>query len=264
MNGNGYDGFGQCSGGEIHFRHYFADGLYEGKHVRLKNMPDIADAKCLGLADLAGINYETFCRQPPVKPGEFKTPVFRKMKRRDDATLNCRRQIWLEPQPHHACDQGGMILLITRSARSDSTFINEFFQGLLKSQQRVRGRRVAELAVPLKTSQLIGKIQTERAGVFFVGQQHGTPGQHETKSWNTFECLVGRRNKKIYACVIKSDWDSAEAAHGVHDKKTAMFFGQFTGPVNWVQDAGGGFAMNSGDVGDARVRGQHFIEHYQV
>jgi hypothetical protein len=92
-----------------------------------------------------------------------------------------------------------MIGPVTPTARGHATLGKQFFQRLFKRQQRMRRRGETELPAFVKTAQLVGEIQTERASVLFVRQNHFAAGQHEAKSGNAFETLVGRRNQNVNA-----------------------------------------------------------------
>src|ERR1041384_5536925 len=131
---------------DSHFGQRFRNGRQQLPHVRLEEPSDGADAEGVRLADLARINDETFFTEAAVEFIESELGIIRKMKRRDDVTLNFGIEINLKAKFLHASDEDLMVSLVARAARQDAALLVQFTQRLFKSQDRMGRRRVTKLA----------------------------------------------------------------------------------------------------------------------
>ena len=81
----------------------------------------------------------------------------------------------------------------------------------------MRGRRETELPPFIETGVLRVDVKTEGACIAQGGLQGGFASQDKGKPRHSFDALVGRRHEEVD--VLKINWNSAEAAHGIHDER---------------------------------------------
>src|ERR1051325_518757 len=117
------------------------------------------------------------------------------------------------------------------------------------------GGGVRKLPVFLDPLELIQQVEAETPRVTLAGQQGSASANHEGKTRNAFDALVRRGNQEIYSRVREMDRNSAEAAHGIDHVGPTLAFDHAAGFGNWVEEAGGGLAVNHSDVGDGWVVG---------
>ncbi len=87
-----------------------------------------------------------------------------------------------------------MISAVAGGASGDATFFTEFFQGSSEREERVGGRREAELAIPFKTFPLCEQIEADTSRTAFGRFERFASRQYEGEAGNAFETFVRGRN----------------------------------------------------------------------
>ena len=85
-----------------------------------------------------------------------------------------------------------MVSPVARPSSRDTAFVLQFFHRLLEGEDRMRWRRVAELAVFVESLELIEQIEAETARVTFAGEQRIPTANDERKTGHALEALVCR------------------------------------------------------------------------
>jgi len=148
-------------------------------HVFLIDAADRSDPEAVGLVQLAGIDDKAARTETMIELFKFEVRIIRITKRGNDVALALCGQVLGETEPAHSRSQCLVISAVAGGASRDATFFTEFFQRSSKGEERVRGRREAELAITFKTFPLREQIETEAARTAFGRFERFASQQHE-------------------------------------------------------------------------------------
>src|SRR5438067_690481 len=233
---------------------HFADCGDKVAQVILVDAADGSDSEAVGLAQLAGIDKEAVRTETPIEILESEVRIIRITKRSDDVALALGGQALDETKPVHSPSQCLVIRSVTGGASGYATFFAQFFKRSAEGQQRMGGRREAELAIAFKTFPLCEQIETYASRTAFTRFERFASRQHEGEAGNAFETFVRGRNYIIDRQFAQIDGHTAETAHRVHNEFAASRLYNSRNLVDRIQDAGGRFAMH-----DCYVRGGRFF-----
>src|SRR5260221_5691531 len=201
--------------------HRLANGDDQRAHVSFKNAPDRGDAECVRLADLSGVNDKALLTQAAIKFRKGELGISGKMKRGDDVALHFRIEIDFETEALHGAHEGAMVGGVAGSARSDAALQIQLTQRLVKSEDRMRRRGVAKLAVLFKALPLAEQVQAQAARAALGGKQPLAARDHERKTGHSFQTFVWGANQEIDPGRVEIHRHPAKAADGVHDVTAA-------------------------------------------
>src|SRR5262249_8952933 len=143
----------------------------EGLHVFGKKPSDVADAKEIDLAELAGIDDEPFVAEAAIEIHEGEFWIGGIVKRGDDVALDFGREIGAESELAHSLEEGAMVSLVTRGTSGNAAFQFEFLQRLGESENGMGGGRIAKLAGFFHVFGLREEIKAEAARITVTGEK---------------------------------------------------------------------------------------------
>src|SRR5690606_37843935 len=147
-------------------------------------------------------------------------------------------------------DERGVVAAVAFEARGRSALRPELVEGTREGEQRVGGRRVAELPVPVVAPELAAAVEAEGAAPALGGLEIRAPREDEGEAGNALDALVRRRDEVVDARADGIDRDRAEAAHGVHDEDAAVVADDFAERLDGIEDAGGRLAVDDDHMRD--------------
>src|SRR5690606_30883441 len=133
----------------------------------------------VGAADLAGIDDVPPVAEAAVERVEAEPGIGRVVEGSDDAGLYARREVGAEAHADHAGDERGVVAAVAFEARGRSALRLELVEGTREGEQRVGGRRVAELPVPVEAPELAEEVEAEGAAPALGGLEIRAPREDE-------------------------------------------------------------------------------------
>jgi hypothetical protein len=149
-----------------------------------------------------------------------------------------------------------MVCGVAGATAGNAALASELGERLVEGEECVGGWGEAELAVGFKPFPLSDEVEAEAACVPLGGEQRRPACDREGKTGDAFDALVSGGDEVVDTRVFEIEGHSAEAAHGVDDELAAVIAHDAADRFDGVEDAGGGLAVDDGDVGDRRVSGQ--------
>src|SRR5260221_5919038 len=128
-----------------------ADRVHQLPNLRGENAADRSDPERVYLGQFARVNDEPAFAKAAVKLIEGKPWVCRERKCSDNKALQARGKIGVQLQLGHAVTKHRVIGLISSAAPRDSALRIKFLQCLVKPEQGLIGRGIANLAGEFQT-----------------------------------------------------------------------------------------------------------------
>src|SRR4029434_2529213 len=173
---------------------HFADRGDKVAHVCRVDADDRSDPKAVGLAQLSGIDDEAARTETLIEIFKSEVRIIRVTKGGDDVALALCGQVIDETKPAHSRPQCLVISAVARGANGDAAFFAQFFERSGEGEERMRGRREAELAIPFKTFPLCEQVKTDASGTAFGRYERFASRQHDGEAGRAFETFVSVRN----------------------------------------------------------------------
>ena len=175
------------------------------------------------------------------------------MKGHDDRGLNLVGKKRLKAEPPHAIDENAAVLSIAAAAPLLTAFGLEGIERPIKGQQGVGRWCEAPLAVAFHRRPLLEEIETERGGVALAVAQSLPVGDAEAETWDTLQALVRGGDNGIEGDLLGAQGQGAEGRHGIDQETPPASRHHLGHPLDRIEHAGGGFAVDHRDMSHVRL-----------
>jgi len=218
---------------------------------------DVAEAEAFDLSEFAGVDDHAAAGEEFVEVVEVEVRVRWVMEGGDDVALVGGVEVWDEAEGAHAIDKQLVISGVASRSRGNAAFIPEFLERLGEGEEGVRGRREAELACGFEAAPLLVEVEAECTAGIFGGFEGIAAGEGEAEAGDALDTFVRGGDEEMYMTGTEVDGDPAKAAHGIDDESAVESRRDFGEGLDWIENAGAGFAMDSGNMSERWVRFEH-------
>ena len=130
---------------------------------------------------------------------------------------------------------------------------------LVEGDDAMDRRGEAPLPGLLQRLPLVEEIEGERGRIAFAGLQRFSAADDEAHAGHAFQAFVGGSGDRIEGDLAGIHRQGAEGAHGIDEQAPARAGDDGGDLGDGVQHAGGGLAMDDGDMGDGGIAGQRLL-----
>ena len=169
-----------------------------------------------------------------------------------------------KPSCAQARDQELAVLAVARAAARGAALGGVLGQRLIEGGQHVGRRGEAPLAGALHRLPLVVEVEREAGRIALGRAQRRRPDDREAEPRHALQALVGRGREPVERHALRIERQRAEGAHGIDQQPPAMARGDLGDPLDRVQDARGGLALDGGDVADRGVGRERPIERRRI
>ncbi|MNR10592.1 hypothetical protein D3C85_1268500 [compost metagenome] len=216
-------------------------------------MADAADAEGFDLGQFAGVEDVTLGLDPLVEFLELVARIFRGVEGGDDGRLNGRRQEAAQPQVTHLFHQclavGGVACVPGRQA----AFFVVLQQGFVQRRDHMGRRGEAPLAGLGHVGVLVLQVHRQRMRVAGGAGQGFFASEDKTHARHALQAFARGGDQCVERHLLRIHWQGAEGAHGVDDQALAVLRHYLGDLWQRIEDAGTGFAVNQGDMGNVLI-----------
>ncbi|MNF62651.1 hypothetical protein D3C84_443350 [compost metagenome] len=171
----------------------------------------------------------------------------------DDRRLDSRRQEAAQAQFAHLLHQCLAVGGVAFVPRRQAAFFVVLQQGFVQRGDHVGRRGEAPLAGLGHVGVLVLQVHRQRMRVAGGAGQGFFASEDKTHARHALQAFARGGDQCVERHLLRIHWQGAEGAHGVDDQALAVLRHYLGDLWQRIEDAGTGFAVNQGDMGNVLI-----------